>query len=457
MRGPSLLKCLVAVLMVTVLWAGLVGPLWAGAEPAPAPPVVSRPALMAAAIISITQAGFLPDQVTIQAGETVAWVNETVQGQRVIGGVPYRLYLPLLLRQAAPAASRLSLVVPVSSQQAAWDSGLLIPGGLYSHTFAVPGLYPFYLAGQMDVTGRVVVEPAPLPDFTLAISPAGQAVVQGQAVTYTVAVTARHGFQEPVSLTVTGLPAGLQAAWSENPVTPTRTTALLVTAGSGAPTGTITGTVQAAGGLLSRSLNFRLTVAAPPPACLLYPLIIPTSAISGSLPGEQLTIAYGDSMVIPGIFSWVQWDADANSSAGEQLSNLQNPANAGLYYDEPPGGGDDTAIDAGLDWVEVTTGATISTAIRDYLQGLINSGAILQFPVWNDLCAPGTCDEFYQARGTDARAKMMTFVALRLRGSANYLVGRNPQCDPAGTTGVRRCLIFEYSHLVPNACQGNGY
>lgn len=455
MRRPSLLKCLVVVLLVSGLWAGLVGPLVAGAEPAPAPPVVSRPGLMAAtAIISITEAGFVPDQVTIQTGETVAWINETAQGQRVIGGVPHRLYLPLLLRQAAPAASRLSLA-PAPSQPATWDSGLLIPGGLYSRTFAMPGLYPFYLTGQMDVTGRVVVEPAPLPDFTLAISPTGQAVAQGQVVTYTVAVTALHGFHEPVTLTVAGLPPDVQAAWSENPVTPTRAVALAISAGSGAPTGTLTGTVHAVAGLLSQSLNFTLTVA--PPTCLLYPLIIPTSAISGSMPGEELTIAYDGSMLIPGAFSWVMWDADSNSSAGEQLSNLQNPANAGLYYDEPPGGGNDTAIDAGIDWVEVNVGAIISNDIRTYLQGLINSGAILQFPVWNDLCAPGTCDEFYLGAGIDARAKMMTFAALRLRGSANLLVGTNPQCDPAGTTGVRRCLIFEYSYMAPNACPGNGY
>lgn len=188
--------------------------------------------------------------------------------------------------------------------------------------------------------------------------------------------------------------------------------------------------------------------------CELLPFAIPESAISGHIQGQEFIIPY-ETDVIPGSFGWVEWDSDANSSAGSQLDNLQNPGNAGRDYDEPPGGTDDDAIDMYIDWLEANPGATVSNDIRDQIQGYINSGRVFYFPVWRDVCTTD-CDTYYMDGGTNASYRVMTYVALKIKGQASYMIGNNPQCDPTNTTGVKRCLIFEFSHFEPGRCPGNG-
>jgi hypothetical protein len=241
--------------------------------------------------------------------------------------------------------------------------------------------------------------------------------------------------------------------WSENPITPTYSTSLTIVAGSSAPTGTFTATVSANSGTVARSHNFTLTVqAAPSPACELYPMIIPLSRISSVSQGTQVVVPYDpNNGAIPGTFNWVYWDSTVPStSVGLLEDNLIHPENAGTDFKEA-GDPDDTVIDANLDWVVAMEGVYISSAVNSHLYSLQLSGLVIQMPVWNDLCTGEACTDYYDNSGTRTRYKMLTFVAMRLTGI--YLVGNNPPfCGPAP-----RCLIFEFSHLAPNACPGNGY
>ena len=48
----------------------------------------------------------------------------------------------------------------------------------------------------------------PAPDFSVAVGPATQAIVQGTTASYTVTVTPINGFSGPVALSASGYPAG---------------------------------------------------------------------------------------------------------------------------------------------------------------------------------------------------------------------------------------------------------
>lgn len=226
---------------------------------------------------------------------------------------------------------------------------------------------------------------------------------------------------------------------------------VVLLAGSSAPTDTFTAMVSANSGTVARSHNFTLTVqAAPSPACELYPMNIPLSRISSISQGTQVVVPYSDIDIIPGTFSWVHWDSTESSTIVTLEDNLTHPENAGADFKEAGDPGD-TVIDANLDWVAGMAGANISNAVRDQLNSLQLSGMVIHMPVWNDLCTGEACTDYYDNSGSNRRYKMLTFVAMRLTG--HYLVGNNPQfCGPA-----LRCLIFEFSHLAPNACPGNGY
>src|SRR5437016_5885710 len=59
---------------------------------------------------------------------------------------------------------------------------------------------------------------ASAPDFSVSASPASQTVVQGNPASYTVTVTPSGGFNGPVSLSLSALPAGASATFNPTPI-----------------------------------------------------------------------------------------------------------------------------------------------------------------------------------------------------------------------------------------------
>lgn len=56
--------------------------------------------------ISITNSGFEPVEILINLGDTVAWVNQTGQPQRVVGEmIKHKVYLPIIMRQLTGATN----------------------------------------------------------------------------------------------------------------------------------------------------------------------------------------------------------------------------------------------------------------------------------------------------------------------------------------------------------------
>jgi subtilase family serine protease len=95
------------------------------------------------------------------------------------------------------------------------------------------------------------------PDFSLsATSPV--TIVQGGGGPSTVTITPLNGFSGSVTLSASGLPSGVTAAFNPNPATTTST--LTLTATGTATTGTVTVTITGMSGTLTHTTTISLTV-----------------------------------------------------------------------------------------------------------------------------------------------------------------------------------------------------
>ncbi len=106
------------------------------------------------------------------------------------------------------------------------------------------------------------------PDFTVAASPSSLTIPQGSAGTSTITVSSLNGFNAATTLTASGLPTGVTAAFSTNPVTPpangNATSTLTLTASSTATTGPATVTITGTSGSTTHTATITLTVNPPP-------------------------------------------------------------------------------------------------------------------------------------------------------------------------------------------------
>lgn len=101
------------------------------------------------------------------------------------------------------------------------------------------------------------------PDFGIAVEPEAVSVRPGASGTTQVTVSSLNGFTSATDLSVTGLPAGVTAAFDPTTVTPTGSSRLTLTASDSAATGTSTLTVTGKSGELTRTATLQLTVSAP--------------------------------------------------------------------------------------------------------------------------------------------------------------------------------------------------
>ncbi|MGA6980634.1 MAG: S53 family serine peptidase [Candidatus Sulfotelmatobacter sp.] len=104
-------------------------------------------------------------------------------------------------------------------------------------------------------------------NFTVAASPTTLSIAQSGSGTSTITVTSTNSFNSAVTLAASGLPAGVTAAFSTNPVTPPANgsvnSTLTLTASSTATTGAVTVTITGTSGSLSHTATIALTVTAP--------------------------------------------------------------------------------------------------------------------------------------------------------------------------------------------------
>lgn len=108
------------------------------------------------------------------------------------------------------------------------------------------------------------------PDFSLSVSPSSRTIAQGQSTSYMISVSAVNGFNSPVSLSASGLPAGASATFTTNPVSAGGSTTVNAGTTTTASTGSFTWTVTGTGGGLTRSTSATLVINPRQPTSLSF-------------------------------------------------------------------------------------------------------------------------------------------------------------------------------------------
>jgi hypothetical protein len=200
--------------------------------------------------VAITETGFDPVTVTIQAGDSVTWTNQTPDPVGLAAGIIYKIYLPHI-KKSNPAI--FAPVVPLAPAPSIEDT-IILPGASFTSEFEGVGTFPFYISGDMEHTGVVIV--TPMKDFTILADPDNGSAYAGRPVSYTIHTTPINGFDAPVTLDVSGLPGGVSPAWGANPVTPPASSLLTINTANDSVSGTA--------GDLTHSIPVSLTVRAWP-------------------------------------------------------------------------------------------------------------------------------------------------------------------------------------------------
>jgi hypothetical protein len=188
---------------------------------------------------------------------------------------------------------------------------------------------------------------APVPDFTIQVSPGAQSVTQGNPVNFSVSVQSQNSFGSPVSLTAFNV-LGSQASFSPSAVTPlangSATSNLTIATSLSTPIGTSTLTIQGQSGSLTRNATASLTVNAQ----VLSPTLSVLPASGTQLTNFTVTgTNYTPSgtinrfVQIPGQ-SWQQISSITATSAG--AITTQWPFQPGCTY--PAGTAQAYAVDA---------------------------------------------------------------------------------------------------------------
>jgi subtilase family serine protease len=120
--------------------------------------------------------------------------------------------------------------------------------------------------GSPVATGLVpaLVALAPgAPDFSMSATPASQTVAPGANASYTVNISALHGFGGTVTLSASGLPSGANASFNPASVTGSGSSTLSITTSASTPSGTYTITVTGTSASLTHTATVTLVVLAP--------------------------------------------------------------------------------------------------------------------------------------------------------------------------------------------------
>ncbi|MCP4359325.1 MAG: hypothetical protein GY796_15030, partial [Chloroflexi bacterium] len=170
--------------------------------------------------------------------------------------------------------------------------------------------------------------------------------------------------------------------------------------------------------------------------CVIYPIMIPNSKVSGQNFGNVITIPVTTIHDVPGHFGFVQWDSTALQSDQILEDDMQNPGNVTTNYVEPGSNPPDTKLDAAnVNWIRANPGT--HSAVVDELNGLINT--VMPLPVWNDadclVSGPGTCSN---ALGSGPTAKYRAFTFVQL-----LLTDVRFNGNSCGTPG-QKCLVFRF-------------
>ena len=122
------------------------------AHPPVEKPATSEQALLAAPVMIIKMRDdepmYQPNSITIRSGQTVEWKNAGLVGHSVTD-------------DPARASKPEDVTLPATAKP--FNSGIVMPGGSFRHTFLVAGKYRYFcLSHEIDnMIGEITVQPPP--------------------------------------------------------------------------------------------------------------------------------------------------------------------------------------------------------------------------------------------------------------------------------------------------------
>src|SRR6476646_6906790 len=122
------------------------------------------------------------------------------------------------------------------------------------------GTYPLVILATDGVLTHSANVTLVVTDFGISATPASQTIVQGNAASYSVALTVNSGFTGSVNFSVTGLPVGATAAFNPPSLSASGATTLTVSTSASTPPGTYTLTITANDGSITRTTSVALLV-----------------------------------------------------------------------------------------------------------------------------------------------------------------------------------------------------
>ncbi|MBS7623639.1 hypothetical protein KEJ39_08235 [Candidatus Bathyarchaeota archaeon] len=195
-----------------------------------------------------------PPSLTIKAGETATFTTTA----SLVSGLPANTALTLT---GLPAGATYTFNPPAGSPS--FTSVLTIT----TASTVTPGSYVLSITGtsgslSRTATATLLIQSPVEADFELSIIPASQGVAPKQSTSFVVSVTGKGGFESTVGLAVSGLPQGVQAAFSPLSGAPDYTSTLTLTASEAAQAGTHVLTIYASGGGKTKSTAVTLVIQA---------------------------------------------------------------------------------------------------------------------------------------------------------------------------------------------------
>jgi hypothetical protein len=166
-----------------------------------------------------------------------------------ISGLPSGVtasFTPTSIAAPGSGSSTLTFTASSTATTGTFNTTVTATGGGLTHTTTIP----------------LTVNAATSPNFTISASPASLSVAAGGSGTSTISTTVSGGFNSAVSLSASGLPSGVTAAFSPTSIAApgSGSSTLTFTAGSTAAAGTSTITINASGGGVSHSTTVSLTI-----------------------------------------------------------------------------------------------------------------------------------------------------------------------------------------------------
>ena len=172
------------------------------------------------------------------------------------------------------------------------------------------------ISGSLTASTTITLNVTAPASFTLSPSAASLSVTQGSTATDTITVVDSGSFSGSVTLSVSGLPSGVTAAYSVNPTT--GSSVITFTASSAATVGTSTVTVTGTSGSLTASTNIALTVKTASTSGFACHVVYTISSQWASGFGAAISLKNS------GTTAWSSWTLTWSFADGQTISQLWN-------------------------------------------------------------------------------------------------------------------------------------